>query len=156
MIKPHEGLRRYTTRLHQVNGCVLILFYDEVMHLTEHSTHLKAQAVSIFERHLTERMRDHIQASANFTRSMASATSRAQNRSSRVLQFRMYVSASVPFPRHAFRALYALTNSNRSTLYSDSSARKRTSEVIAFCTGGPRRSLSTGVRGRGILRSLDP
>jgi hypothetical protein len=44
VIKPHEGLRRHTTRLHQENGCVVILFYDEGMHLTEHSTHLKAQA----------------------------------------------------------------------------------------------------------------
>jgi hypothetical protein len=44
VIKPHEGLRRHTTRLHQENGCVVILFYDEGMHLTEHSRHLKAQA----------------------------------------------------------------------------------------------------------------
>jgi hypothetical protein len=67
-------------------------------------------------------MRDHIQASANFTRSMASATSRAQNRSSRVLQFRMDVSASVPFSKHALRALYALADSNRSAPHFDNSA----------------------------------
>ena len=42
--KPHEGLRRHTTCLHQVNSFVLILFYDEGMHLIEHSRHLKVQA----------------------------------------------------------------------------------------------------------------
>src|SRR5215210_8314215 len=37
--------------------------------------------------------------------------------------------------------------------YPDSSARNCTSEVIAFCTSEPRRSFSTGVRGREILRT---
>src|SRR5215212_304021 len=68
-------------------------------------------------------MRDHIQAFTNSTRSMASATSRAQNRSSRVLPFRMDVSASVPFSKHALRALYALANSNCSAPLSLSTAR---------------------------------
>jgi hypothetical protein len=109
---------------------VVILFYDEGMHLTEHSTHLKPKRVSIFERHLTERMRDHIQASANFTCSMAPATSRAQNRSSRVLQFRKDVSASVPFSKHALRALYALADSNCSAPLSVSTARNLGSECV--------------------------
>src|SRR5687768_15075133 len=65
----------------------------------------------------------------------------------------MDVRASVPFSKRALRALYALTNSNRPTPYSDSSARKRTFEVIVFCTNELRRSLSTGVRGREILRT---
>jgi hypothetical protein len=128
--KPHEGLRRHTTRLHQENGCVLILFYDEGMHLTEHSNARRPKRVSIFERHLTERMRDHIQAFANFTRSMAPATSRAQNRRSRVVQIRMDVIASVSFSKRALRALYALPNSNCSEPPSASSARNLGSEGV--------------------------
>src|SRR3712207_4161768 len=39
---------------------------------------------------------------------------RARNLRSRVLQFRIDVSASAPFCKRALRALYALANSNRS------------------------------------------
>ena len=102
---------------------MVILFYVEGMHLTEHSNTRRPKRVSIFERHLTERMRDHIQAFANFTRSMAPATIRAQNRGSRVVQFRMDVGASVPFSKRALRALYALPNFNCSAPLSPSSAR---------------------------------
>jgi len=60
----------------------------------------------------------------------------------------------VPFCKRALRALYALANSNRSAPYCDSSARKRTSEVIVFCTNEPTHLLSTAVRERCILRGV--
>src|SRR5919112_5474180 len=70
------------------------------------------------------------------------------------LCFRGYVTAYPTECKLDLKARYALANCQRSTPYSDSSARNRTSEVIVFCTGEPRRSLSTGVRERCILRSV--
>ena len=76
--------------------------------------------------------------------------SRARNRITEPFVFcRVRNRVSAPLCECVLSARYPIANSNRSAPYSDSSARNRTSEVIVLCTKAPRRSLSTGVRGRG-------
>src|SRR3712207_2597578 len=76
--------------------------------------------------------------------------SSARNLSSKVLQFRMDASVSVPFCKRAPRALYALTNSNRSAPSSLNRTRNLSSSV---CTSKPTSSYIFSARAM-ILKEL--